>query len=210
MLASCSSAICIRADLQLATRSDAYRAYHARDLERTARYLDVPFRGVPKQYYPQKAGDIQLAAQVIIRMQQRYGIGSEEALRYTLAVQETIWYTEEADHCDIEFLRTLARRIGLEEEDVSALVVDKRDDMEDPAVIEWDENYKEAIALGERLMRGSCRVTAVTACANTSGVIGTPNYVVNGEVYWGQDRLNHVEAHIKGLVREGAVPYVYA
>ena len=192
----------------MATRSDAYRAYHSLDLERTAKYLNVPFRGVPKQYYTQKPGDIQLAAQIIIRIQRKYGVGSEEALRYTFAVQETIWYTEEADHCDLEFLRRLARRIGLPEEDVKTLVVDKRDDADDPAVKEWDQNYTEAIDLGEhsRLVRQKSRERR----SDAPGIIGTPNYVVNGEVYWGQDRLNLVEARIKELLQEGAVPYKYA
>ena len=88
--------------------------------------------------------------------------------------------------------------------------MDKRDDKEDPAVIEWEQNYDEAIALGERTVRDITDGRRVGLCADGTGIIGTPNRVVNGEVYWGQNRLNHVEARIKELVREGAAPYAYA
>ena len=31
------------------------------------------------------------------------------------------------------------------------------------------------------------------------GVFGAPSYVVDGEVFWGQDRLAHLDAHLAGL-----------
>lgn len=62
-------------------------------------------------------------------------------------MQNTIWNTEEGDHCDLVFLRKLAGRIGLSEEDVEELIVDRREDKEDAAVQEWDRNFEEAIAL---------------------------------------------------------------
>lgn len=40
-------------------------------------------------------------------------------------------------------------------------------------------------------------------------MFGTPNYVVNGEIFWGQDRLHMAEARIKELVARGAVPVRY-
>lgn len=119
------------------------------DLDRTAEYLGIPLKGLPKKYYPQAPGGIALSAQAIIRIQRKYGIGSEQALAYSFAVQNTIWNTEEGDHCDLAFLRVLAGRLGLSEEDIQELIVDHREDKEDEAVQEWDKNYEEAIALGE-------------------------------------------------------------
>ena len=31
------------------------------------------------------------------------------------------------------------------------------------------------------------------------GVFGAPSYVVGDEVFWGQDRLAHLDAHLAGL-----------
>jgi len=29
------------------------------------------------------------------------------------------------------------------------------------------------------------------------GVFGAPSYVIDGEIFWGQDRLDFVERHLK-------------
>lgn len=44
---------------------------------------------------------------------------------------------------------------------------------------------------------------------SVSGIFGTPNYVVNGEIFWGQDRLDYVELRIKELIEAGATPAGY-
>jgi hypothetical protein len=41
------------------------------------------------------------------------------------------------------------------------------------------------------------------------GIFGTPNYVVNGEIFWGQDRLGMVESRIKELLAAGSTPRTY-
>jgi 2-hydroxychromene-2-carboxylate isomerase len=39
-----------------------------------------------------------------------------------------------------------------------------------------------------------------------AGCFGTPNYCVNGEIFWGQDRLEYAEDRIKELVTKGFKP----
>lgn len=38
-----------------------------------------------------------------------------------------------------------------------------------------------------------------TEAALAAGVFGAPSYVVGDEIFWGQDRLPHLEAHLAGL-----------
>ena len=40
-------------------------------------------------------------------------------------------------------------------------------------------------------------------------MFGTPNYVINDEIFWGQDRLFMLENRVKQLVAHGAKPVVY-
>ncbi|WRT66638.1 uncharacterized protein IL334_003597 [Kwoniella shivajii] len=173
--------------IRLKTRHPARQAYHALDLYRAAKSLNVPMKSQPK-YYPQPAGTIEIAGQAIIRIQQKYGIGSNEALGFSYAIQRCIWITEEGDHSRVETLQDIARKHGFDEHTVRSCVVDRRGDEEDEAVKEWTQNHEEAVQLG---------------------IFGTPNYVVNGEIFWGQDRLNSVEMRIKELVENGAKPVKY-
>lgn len=41
------------------------------------------------------------------------------------------------------------------------------------------------------------RYEANTRQAIDAGVFGAPSYVINGEIFWGQDRLDFVERHLK-------------
>jgi 2-hydroxychromene-2-carboxylate isomerase len=89
-----------------------------------------------------------------------------DALRFSFAVQRALW-AEDRDIADIATLKQIAHAtIG---EDGAALVRDPQ-----PVEItgEWDGNLAEA----ERL-----------------GIFGTPTYVVRGELFWGQDRLDFVD-----------------
>jgi len=38
---------------------------------------------------------------------------------------------------------------------------------------------------------------ANTRQAIDAGVFGAPSYVINGEIFWGQDRLDFLERHLK-------------
>jgi 2-hydroxychromene-2-carboxylate isomerase len=101
---------------------------------------------------------------------QRAGL---DAPAFSFAVQRALW-AEERDIADVGALREIARAtVG---EAGVALV------SEAPAaeiVAEWHGNLAEA----ERI-----------------GIFGTPTYVVRGELFWGQDRLEFVD---RALARGG-------
>ncbi|WWD19977.1 hypothetical protein CI109_104450 [Kwoniella shandongensis] len=173
--------------IPLKARHDARRAYHALDLIRTAKHLKVDLKPNPK-YYPNAPNGIAQSAQAIIRLQLLYGIGSKEALEFSYQVQRCIWVTEEGDHCQLDTLRGIASRMGLSDEVVERVVVDRRSDPSDPAVKIWYQNHKEGAE---------------------KGMFGTPNYVLNGEIFWGQDRLWMLEERVKELLANGAKPVQY-
>lgn len=77
-------------------------------------------------------------------------------------------------HQNQTFLKTLAERQGWDAEDLA-------DAAQDPAVVEeYADNTQTAIALG---------------------VFGAPSYVINGEVFWGQDRLDFVDRKLAELTK---------
>ncbi len=41
-----------------------------------------------------------------------------------------------------------------------------------------------------------------TATAIADGVFGSPTYIHNGQLFWGQDRLSHLRAHLEGQFDE--------
>ena len=96
-------------------------------------------------------------------------------LWYSLSVHGTDQYRAAVDH-GIRLAREIAdeivRRDGL------SLV---RDPQPDDIVTEWQGNLAEA----ERL-----------------GIFGTPTYVVNGELFWGQDRLEFVSRALGALKQQ--------
>jgi len=109
-------------------------------------------RAKPK-FYPPKPHCIQLAGQAIIRLQQFFGIGSSEALKFSYAVQRCIWLTEDGDYCEVETLQRIAREVGLGEGVINACVVDRRLDPHDEAVKEWERNHAEAAERGKSNLR---------------------------------------------------------
>ncbi|WVR06791.1 hypothetical protein IAU60_003826 [Kwoniella sp. DSM 27419] len=173
--------------IRLKTRHAARQAYHALDLARCAKHYNIAMKPKPR-YYPPAPGVIELAGQAIIRVQKHFGIGSLEAQRYSYAIQRCIWITEDGDYAEVETLRRIAREVGIDAAVVERCVVDKRGDENDEGVQEWRRNLSEATELG---------------------IFGTPSYVVNGEIFWGQDRLSFVEERIKELVAHKARPVKY-
>ncbi|ORY29321.1 thioredoxin-like protein [Naematelia encephala] len=178
--------------IPLKSRHGARQAYHALDLYRYAKFLGVPMKAKPK-YYPQPPGGIELAGQAIIRVQKAFGIGSPQALAFSYAIQRCIWVTEEGDHCDVQVLRKLAKDVGIDEKAIESCVVDRRGLRDDEAVKEWNANHDEAVHKGKSAV----------------GIFGTPNYVINGEIFWGQDRLFMLEIRVKELLEAGAKPVLY-
>jgi 2-hydroxychromene-2-carboxylate isomerase len=100
-----------------------------------------------------------------------------DAFAFSFAVQRGLW-AEERDIADLDTLREFARAtVGAEGE---ALV---RDPQSPEIVAQWHANLAEAEA---------------------RGIFGTPTYVVNDELFWGQDRLDFVERALVAATKETA------
>jgi len=98
---------------------------------------------------------------------QRAGL---DAIGFSYAIQRALW-AEDRDIAEIATLRALARATAGPA--AEALVVDPQPE---DVIAEWRGNLAEA----ERL-----------------GIFGTPTYVVGDELFWGQDRLDFVDAALK-------------
>jgi 2-hydroxychromene-2-carboxylate isomerase len=93
--------------------------------------------------------------------------GSDAAMQITSAVLRAVW-VDERNIADADTLATLLREQNLPAQ--------RMDDARSPAV---QAHYE-----------------AETQRAIDSGVFGAPSYVVDGEIYWGQDRLDFVERRL--------------
>jgi len=63
----------------------------------------------------------------------------------------------------------------------------------------------DALATEADSAAGKARADALTEDAMAAHVFGAPTYVINGEPFWGQDRLELVERALKGLAGPYAV-----
>ena len=104
-----------------------------------------------------------LAAQYIIAAG-RAG-GSDAAMRLAGALLRACW-AEERNIADAETLNTICREQGM---DAAALAAAAQSDA---VKVEYEGNTQQAIACN---------------------IFGAPSYVVDGEIFWGQDRLEFVE-----------------
>ena len=73
-------------------------------------------------------------------------------------------------------------------------------DIGDPAVVTaiLGENGHDAAALAPAMSAAEATYQANTDAAIAAGVFGAPFYVVDGEVFWGQDRLDYLDDHLAG------------
>jgi 2-hydroxychromene-2-carboxylate isomerase len=94
--------------------------------------------------------------------------GTEAALRLSGAVLTAVW-AQERDIADADTLATLLRETGL---DAARLA-------------QSQEAAAQALA------------DAHTQAAMDAGVFGAPSYVIDGELFWGQDRLEFVERRLQ-------------
>ncbi len=94
--------------------------------------------------------------------------GTEAALRLSGAVLAAVW-AQERDIADADTLATLLRETGLD----AARLAQSQD--------------AAAQALAD----------AHTQAAMDAGVFGAPSYVIDGELFWGQDRLDFVERRLQ-------------
>jgi carboxymethylenebutenolidase len=102
--------------------------------------------------------------------------GSDAAMRLTGSVLAAVW-ADQADIADAATLAALLRRLGLPE---------RR--LDDARTASAQEMYD-----------------AHTRAAIDAGVFGAPSYVIDGEIFWGQDRLDFVERRLaRQAVSSGA------
>ncbi len=93
----------------------------------------------------------------------------EDVGKLVYAILSAVWVGE-GNIADDQTLRQLADGVGLDGEKL-LIAADSPD-----SLAEWDKNSEDAI---------------------TVGVFGSPFYVINGEPFWGQDRLHMVEAALR-------------
>jgi 2-hydroxychromene-2-carboxylate isomerase len=93
--------------------------------------------------------------------------GTDAAMRLTAAVARAIW-AEERDAADQAVLAQLLAENGL---DAARLSQSQQDD----AKSRYAEHTRQAI---------------------DAGVFGAPSYVIDGEIFWGQDRLDFVDRRL--------------
>lgn len=106
---------------------------------------------------------IETAAQAVIVLQR----AGHNVDTFSFAVQRALW-AEDRDIADLETLREIARASGLGEEAMTLIVEPHTVEV----VAEWERNLTEA---------------------EERGIFGTPTYVVEDELFWGQDRLDFVD-----------------
>ena len=100
--------------------------------------------------------------------------GADAALALTGAVCAAVW-AHEQDIASLDVLATLLARTGLN--------AARLEQSQQPAVQQvYEANTRDAI---------------------DAGVFGAPTYVVNGEIFWGQDRLNFLE-RVLNINKQGA------
>jgi 2-hydroxychromene-2-carboxylate isomerase len=108
-----------------------------------------------------------LAAQFIVAAG-RAG-GSDAAMRLAGAVLHACW-TEERNIADGETLSAICEEQGMDAGQLAAAA------QSDAVKAEYEAHTQEAVA---------------------RGVFGAPSYVIEGEIFWGQDRLAFVERALK-------------
>jgi len=147
----------------LRTRPEPRRSYHALELDRWRKYLDMPLQLTPK-HYPQDgkpAGWNKPPGWMVIASQER-GL---DAQRLSHALLRGLW-AEERDTSDQKVRIAIADENGLPGKELAAA------ELSTPVQTLYKAYSDEA----ERL-----------------GIFGAPTYVLDGERFWGQDRLDFLD-----------------
>ena len=123
--------------------------------------------GIPVNLEPKYfPSDETLSSSCVIAL--RETAGDNIAIRVAHRVLKAVW-EEELNPADPEVLGRLIRTCDLDPKAVLALAADPK----------WAERRK-----------------ADTQAALDRGVFGAPSYVINDEIFWGQDRLDFVEKRL--------------
>lgn len=97
-------------------------------------------------------------------------IAGSNALGLATEIGRALWELNQ-DPAEPEVQNAAAERAGLNADELRAAL------SAEDAVTIWDKNTQDAIA---------------------AGVFGAPSYVVDGEIFWGQDRLDFLERKLAG------------
>jgi 2-hydroxychromene-2-carboxylate isomerase len=155
--------------IPLRTRPAPRRSYHALELDRWRQYLGMPMNLEPRYY----SKDGKPAGWNIppgwMVIAAQEACG--DALRLSHALLRALW-AEERDTADADVRRAIADENGF---DGAALVA------------------AESSAPVQALFR------QYSAEAEAQGVFGAPTFVLNGERFWGQDRLAFVDRALDAL-----------
>ena len=147
----------------LRTRPPARRSYHALELDRWRKHLGMPLNLQPR-YYPETVTDPDW---------------NKRAGWMVIAAQERGLDAHRLSHA-------LLRALWAEERDISAaevrVAVANENDL-DGAALQAAESSSEVQAIYRRY----------GAEAITDGIFGAPIFVLDGERFWGQDRLDFLD-----------------
>ena len=153
----------------LRTRPEPRRRYHEAELDRWRRYLGMPLALKPK-HYPQVVTDPDWNKYAGWMVIAAQDSGSD-ALPLSHALLRALW-AEERNTADADVRRQIADENGY---DGAALVALERS----PRVQELYAQF--------------------TQEAEALGVFGAPTFVLDGELFWGQDRLEFVDRALDQL-----------
>jgi len=147
----------------LRTRPQPRRRYHQAELDRWRTYLGMPLVLEPKHYPQQMPADPDWNKYAGWMVIAAQDLGLD-AFPHSHAILRALW-AEERDISDPQVRRTIAAENGYD---------------------------------GARLLAAEASVRVQTlygqfsAEAEDLGVFGAPTYVIEGELFWGQDRLDFV------------------
>ena len=149
--------------LPLPKRAPQRQAYRLVELERWSKFLNEPI-AIHPAHFP---ADERLAAYCVIATADASegGEASEACYQLSHAILRAVW-AEERNIADEDTLAAILGDCGL---DASAILTAAKQP-------EMEERYK-----------------ALSKEALEAGVFGSPSYVVEGEIFWGQDRLDFLE-----------------
>ena len=171
----------------LAARHDATIHYQPLNLGYVFRRHNYQLMDEPRAKLSNRRRDLQRWAaryDLPFRMPDRFPIKTSRALRGSL----------------------VARQYGLEEAYLDA-IFSAYWEQNDPSIAEYAGLTRVAagIGLNEDGFVAECESEAVrtglaevTERALAEGVFGAPTFVIDGEIYWGKDRFEFIEAHLAG------------
>lgn len=157
----------------LRTRPEPRRSYHSVELDRWRRHLGMPLNLTPRHYPADGKPDGWNKSAGWMVIAAQ--LRGDDAMRLSHAILRALW-AEERDISAPEVRRAIADENGL---DGAALLAQESSD-EVQAI--YRRNSEEAEAIG---------------------VFGAPTFVLEGERFWGQDRLEFVERALAAIRARG-------